>query len=618
MTDRTFVESPDHVHPTRMRHIGRTDLLAGLGQPDADIATLRRLVAERAAVNPAVWDPAGRARAIAGTPAADAELAAADEVLRREVDFTAPSQGRSGLYGLHYLQWLRPLVIGYLLTGDDRYPAAFGRHFDAWYAARDGVTGGWPGLDLVWYSLGVWARATLLVPALEVFATARGLRDETVASAFATLLGGARWAAEEHDAFRPGNWQLVCAAELLHVAAFLAEAPEAGEWVATGQARVLEHLDRDFYPDGGHHERSPGYHVLCVDALQRAAVVSARHHEFALAEHPAFAAVHDWLEAMTTPAGWVPAWQDSTTEWPAEVLERGREILGRPAGRKPHASRLLTGSGYVVLRGSAPQNGYLALNAGPYVDHELESHSHLAVTDFVLSAWEAPLALDPGGPASYDDPVYQTWYRDPRAHNMVTVDGHACRTDRRAGVDAVLLSGPVQIVAAHHHGYPCLVSRRIVQVDAEPGYWLVSDVVDGGHPATWSIFGPTPWERSGAGFRSTGLPVLSVVPAGGDAVNATFDEGPGQVPEAGAATRRTLYALRLHSASGRFDVALSASPAPAEPWRMTRTSDQWRLENGRLVDTLTDHRWERWSVAGDPVATWEWRMPAVPRCEEHS
>jgi hypothetical protein len=237
-----------------MRHIGRTDLLSGLGHPDADIATIRQLVAERVRQAPPVWDPADRALALTGTPAGDAELEAADALLHSEVDFVA-ARGRSGLYALHYLNWLRPLVTAYLLTGEEAYPSAFGRHFDSWYASRDCVVGGWPGLDVVWYSLGVWARAALLVPALAVFASARGLRDETAAAAFATLLGGARWAAEEHDAFRPGNWQLVCSAELLHVAAFLDDAPEAADWVSTGHARLTEHLDRDFYPDGGHHER---------------------------------------------------------------------------------------------------------------------------------------------------------------------------------------------------------------------------------------------------------------------------------------------------------------------------------------------------------------------------
>jgi hypothetical protein len=614
---RRAAERPEHVHPTRMRHIARADLLAGLGHPGVDVAAIRRLIAERADAHPPVWDPADEARAIAGTPAADTALAAAEALLRREVVFVSPAPGRSGLYALHYLLWLRPLVIGHRLTGDDRYVAGFGRHFDAWYESRDHVVGDWPGLDVVWYSLGVWARASVLVPALACFARSPGLRDETATAMLATLLGGARWAAQEHDAYRPGNWQLVCAGELLHVAALLADAPEAPDWVTTGRTRLTEHLDRDFSADGGHHERSPGYHVLCMEALHRAAAVARRDHGFALTDHPTFAATHDWLAAMTTPGGWVPAWQDSTTVWPADLLARGDALLGRAPSRQGGTDSVhLSGSGYVVLRGPAPANAYFGLNTGPYVEHELESHSHLAVTDFVVSAWGAPLAIEAGGPPSYDDPAYQQWYRDPAAHNMVTVDGHACDPDRRVCVDGVDLSGPVKAVAVHHHGYHRWVSRRVVYTSVEPGYWLICDRVDGGHPATWSILGPTPWERHGNGFRSTGRPLLAVVPA--DDLPVSFDEGPGQVPAAGEAPFRTLHALRLHAAAGRFDVLLAASPEPtAEPWWIRRTGTDWRISDGRFVDCLRAGHWERRTRSGDLVAAADWRVPHAPRCEGH-
>lgn len=592
------VEKPAHVHPTRMRHIGHADLLAGLGRADAGIAAIRGALAGQ---DPPVWDPAARARAIANTPAADEVLTAADALLDRVVDFVTPEHGRSGLYGLHYLDWTAPLITAYELTGDDRYAACFGRLFDDWYASRDRVTGDWPGLDVVWYSLGVWARAAVLVPALRTFARSSVLSDRTVEAALATLLGGARWAAEEHDAFRPGNWQLVCAGELLHVAAFLPGAPEAPEWVATGRDRLVEHLERDFTADGGHHERSPGYHALCLEALQRAAVIGRRAFGLCLDEHPAFAAAHDWLAAMTTPAGWVPPWQDSTTVWPAELLARGAQILGRPV-EDQRISRHLESSGYVVLRGAA--GSYLGLNAGPYIEHELESHSHLAVTDFVLSSGGEPLAIEPGGPPTYDDPAYQTWYRDPCSHNTVTVDGETMRTDRQVVVDGIDLGGPVEVVAVHHHGYPYRVSRRIVHVATEPGYWLVSDEVEGGHAATWSVLAPSAWTSDGPGHRAGRL---TVVATSNDGVR--YGEGPGQVP--GSSEVRTLYALRMHSATGRFDVVL----ADQTPWSITAQNGGWRICGGGFIDTLTDRSWERCTEAGELVGSAGWSLANAARCE---
>lgn len=660
------VESPDHVHPTRMRHISDADLAAALGHPGAGVPELRaRLRTPRP-----VWDPAIQARGL-GAEQRTAQLTAARALVDGSIDFLDAGAGRSGLYGRHYLNALRPLVTAYELTGDEAFPAAFDRVFTDWYAARDHVVGDWPGLDVVWYSLGVWARAGVIASALASFGTVPAVRDTTWAAMLATLVGGARWSAEEHVAFRHGNWQLVCAAELLHLAAFLPEAVEAGEWAATGRDRVLEHLDRDFYADGGHHERSPGYHAMCLEALQRAAVVSELHLGLRLDTHPRFRAAHDWLAAMTTPAGWVPPWQDSGTIYPARLLLRGGHLLADPAlltraagwlteaeaeaelallparpatawrgpdqgsgpgagagadqgsdpdpgaltagpgplaGADPAAapgaeSRLLAESGYAVLRGPAPVSAYLAVNVGPYVEHELESHSHLAVTDFVVSAFGAPLAVEAGGPATYDDPRYQDWYRAPVAHNTVTLPGQQIRTDRRCVVEEFTRAGDVTVLRARHDGYPRRIGRRVLFVAAEPGYWLVSDRVAGEGDAVWSLLGPLAWEEDADGFRGG---ELRVVPAGRPELEVGADTGPGQIPGPTEARHGELHALRLRTGGGRFDVLLAPARAGAPPWRLEPLDEGWRITDGTVVDTLSRGRWERRGADGALLGSADW------------
>ena len=66
---------------------------------------------------------------------------------------------------------------------------------------------------------------------------------------------------------------------------------------------------------------------------------------------------------------------------------------------------------------------------GPHIEHELESHSHRAVLDLVLDGWGQPLLWEAGGPPSYDDPEYLTWYQSGRGHNTVLVDDREL-TDR--------------------------------------------------------------------------------------------------------------------------------------------------------------------------------------------
>ncbi|HEX5403884.1 MAG TPA: heparinase II/III family protein [Pseudonocardiaceae bacterium] len=607
------VELPDHVHPTRMRHISDAELTTALGRAPHQV---------RAALDGyrPVWDPAAEATLLDRATV----LAEAARLADRHVDFVSPVAGRSSLYGLHYLRWLMPLLHAYELTADERHAVVFGRLFDDWYDARDQVAGDWPGLDVVWYSMGVWARATVLVPALVTFADAAGISDPTYARMLKTVVGGARWAAEEHATYRPGNWQLVCAAELLHVAAFLPTAPEAAQWAEIGRARTVEHLDHGFGADGGHRERSPSYHILCVDALQRAAAVCRL-----LAEHPRFAAMHRWLLAMATPGGWLPAWQDSAVVHPAVILLRGHHfrpdpqvaaavrrwlpadriaaelavLPGDPVGEFAAAptddgpmpgAQLLSASGYAVFRAA---DVFMAVNVGEYVEHELESHSHLAVTDFVIAAGGAPLAVEAGGPRSYDDPDYQDWYRSPAAHNMVTVDGAMMTTDRRCVVDLFADVGDVSVLAAHHDGYRQRVDRRITFVARQPVYWLIQDEVADRVPATWSILAPMPWRRVAGGWRSGALGVYPAVD-----LSASFDSGPGVVPNGTTATYTRLHALRLHAPTGRFDVLVVPTPGECH---LTGDGDDWRVVVDGIVDTLGVGRWERRTGAGALVATAE-------------
>jgi uncharacterized heparinase superfamily protein len=613
-----------------MRHISDADLAAALGRPGLDPHRLRAELIAKSDHRP-VWDPAAEAVLVELAEL----LAEAGRLVDREVDFVSPDAGRSSLYGLHYLRWLTPLVHAYPLTADERHAATFSRIFDNWYDSRDHVVGDWPGLDVVWYSLGVWARAVLLVPAMVTFAEAEGVPDATYARMLKTVVGGARWAAEEHVAYRQGNWQLVCAAELLHVAAFLPTAPEAPHWAEIGRARTVDHLDRDFYPDGGHLERSPGYHVMCVEALQRAAAVAQRSLGWSLAEHPRFAAVHRWLLEMATPGGWVPPWQDSTLVHPAVTLLRGHHFRPDPAvaaavrrwlpadriaaelavlptlpGRtdpvaefasapsddgRPPGLRLLDTSGYAVFRSG---DAFMGVNVGDYVEHELESHSHLAVTDFVIAFGGTPLAVEAGGPSTYDDPAYQDWYRAPAAHNVVTVDGATMATDRHCVVDRIADAGDVCVLAAHHTGYGRRVDRRITFVTRPPGYWLIHDEVAGRVPATWSILAPSPWERVGGGWRSG---ALGVRPAGAG-LTASVDSGPGLLPDGTGATYARLHVLRLHASTGRFDVLVVPT---AGEWELAPDGDGWRVVAGPFVDTLGVDRWTRRTAAGEPVGTAE-------------
>ena len=76
-----------------------------------------------------------------------------------------------------------------MITNDPKYLDDFERLFNQWYEQRDNVTGGWPGLDVVYYELGLGVRNRLF---LEFYALPQSDRAvQTHERMLKTLLGAA-------------------------------------------------------------------------------------------------------------------------------------------------------------------------------------------------------------------------------------------------------------------------------------------------------------------------------------------------------------------------------------------------------------------------------------------
>jgi heparinase II/III-like protein len=601
-----WVESPPHVDDVRMRHITDRHLLdaVDLTAPglervatvadDTDTA-LREWRAYRAsdAAPVPVADLARWASRRAGRPSAPPAdtmlrhpesvrhilgtraggggfLDAADAVLHKDVDLLDSSRGRSSFYGFHYLYWMRPLLEAYALTGKARYAARYGELFAQWYAVRDEVVGDWPGLDVIWYSLGVWARSGMVNQAISLLSGEPAFTDEQWRLSMKTLLGGARWAAEEHTAFRHGNWQVASVSELAHTAALFGEFGEHRTWRDVAQRRIEDHLELDFYADGGHFERAPSYHTMCLQALHVAAL-SADHDQWPILDHPRFRAAHGWLAEMAHPAGWVPHLQDSHVVRPAEMLLVGHYLWGKPTwkhlverwmdadeivdrldrlGPRPDggdpvehfrsapsvppssASTVLRTSGHAVLRqGWAAADLTTVVNLGPYVGHELEPHSHHASLDFVISGWGVPLAWEAGGPPSYDDPAYYDWFQAGRGHNSVTLPGEPNSAERDTVTESFWTLPGVDAVTGRHDAFATRHRRRVVFVRSAPSYWLiVDDLGDEPVASTWTLHGLSPWRVDGdRRYVSSAGPGLVVVPARVPA-GVELGTGPARLP----------------------------------------------------------------------------------------
>lgn len=682
-----WVESPPHVDETRMRHISDRHLLDSLdltapglesvrkaaGDTDQALREWRAYRAGGAAPVPVAdigrW--ARRRASRPSPPSVDTILEAADGLLVGEpVDFLDSSRGRSRFYGFHYLGWMRPLLEAYALTGRAEYAERYGELFSQWYDARNQVVGDWPGLDIIWYSLGVWARSGLFDQAISLLSGEPAFTDEQWRQTMKCLLGGARWAAEEHATFRNGNWQLVSVTELAHECALYPEFAEHPSWRAVAQRRIEDHLELDFYADGGHHERSPSYHTMCLQALQVAAL-SADAQQWPLVDHPRLRAAHAWLAEMAHPAGWVPHLQDSHLVYPAEMLLVGHYLYGvpewkwlvekwmdtdriidrldwlglRPDGSDPvesfraapsaepaGRSTLLETSGYAILRqGRSAGDLTTVVNLGPYVGHELEPHSHHASLDFIISGWGEPLAWEAGGSPSYDDPGYYTWYQAGRGHNSVVLDGEPDSAGRNTVMESFWTvggsHGGVDVVTGRHDTYAQRHRRTMIFVRSQPSYWLVIDDL-GGQPvsSTWTIHGRSAWQPDGERrYVSSVAPGLVVVPVEAPA-GVTYDTGPARIPGRSEPDEYgTIHGLHLAHGQGTLRTVVvpfsHAPPAVAAEPRDDGAQLQIRL--GEARDVFGPGRWDRaysdgrieqarWDLDPDARATPDATLDAMP------
>lgn len=605
-------EKPAHLGPD-VTSVGPADVIAafetGGDQPPSNIAELRAGVRFRSPQ----WSLTDWLNAETGTPSAEAVLAEAELLRRDGIDVTGGQLGRSQRYGFHYLRWLTPLPKAWLLTGDPAHLRTFEELIDRWCRRRDSLSGEWPGLHVIWYTLGIWCRSTVLLPALAAFGDE--LSDECWAQVMGTLIGGANWLQAEHDDFRHGNWQLAAGTQLLNLAASFPDLRSAGQWDLLARKRITEHLILDFYPDGGHYERSPGYHQMCLDALQLAATVDRLHGSGELARHPRMVAAHKWLADLTTDAGWVPPFQDTSIVWSGPDILRGAWILGdselvtaarrwippiewerrtrglpsdlpTPPGwhtsdeKLPARSQLvLPTSGYSVLRGDQLS---LTVNHGPHIEHELESHSHRSVFDFVLERAGTPLLWDAGGPPHYDDPQYQSWYQSARGHNTVIVDDAEPSVDRQVEVEDLIDDDLATVLAGRHHSNGIEQHRSFVLGKETPGYLVLHDRAPAepdDHRFEFVFQGLRPWKSNATGHSSAGVHVQAFPPPR----QVEHSAGRSRLPIAGAPVTdfSDIHTLTLHADHGNLTTVISWNEAPP---MCHASGDHIIVETGTFVD----------------------------------
>ncbi|NLO07455.1 MAG: hypothetical protein GX131_16620 [candidate division WS1 bacterium] len=455
-------------------------------------------------------------------------------------------------------QWfLNCLGRAYLLTGDDRYAEAFAWIFGSWFDHQQDIRAqqGDLGFDPIFRAYYPGVRARVLSDCYYCLAQSDALTPELHVKLLKALLGAAAWLYAQNDpAYQVGNQQVAAVLGCGVVGLVFPEFRDAEAWVELCEERMIEHMQDDFFADGGHRELCTQYHKTVLRDVGYVALISEANGRESLFSDPdagpQIERAYEWLARLIMPTGETPALHSAVfaTDW-AVHLELGARQFGRgdfawlaerywrrgevPSQKPPFAlanymiaearplppgppppgnahdafqageggERLtapdwlsvhLEESGFAVMRtGWEAEDRYLLVQHG----WANTGHAYPGALHFIYAANGELVASSPGSPRSYRDAAYPYCHSTP-SHNVVTIDNASYPGRPSPGGHAELVEDlpGAWLFAGYHEGYRKVaritISREVLAI--KDGPLLFRDQVEGGmgREAQWNFHSP--------------------------------------------------------------------------------------------------------------------------------
>jgi hypothetical protein len=304
----------------------------------------------------------------------------------------------------------------------------------------------------------------------------------------------------------------------------LPELSAAARWTIVGRDVLLEEIERQIRPDGGHVEQSGHYHRYSTDFYLLALLVARESGDSAaVAFERAARRQANFLREICDDRGRRPFTGDDDggqlfpicgrasddcrdTLWNASVLLNdpalaigeipeetywftGQVDFASAHGSSHRGSRVLGDSGYFVSR--TPAGDHLLFDTGPH-GFLNGGHAHADALSVSLTVRNRPLLVDPGTATYTMDRAQRDRFRSTAMHNTVVIDGrpqstpvgpfHWKRaTDGRALVAAI---GPgCEYFEGTHDAYaPRRHTRTVLAIHQHA--WIIIDWILGAGHAT--------------------------------------------------------------------------------------------------------------------------------------
>jgi len=312
-----------------------------------------------------------------------------------------------------------------------------------------------------------------------------------------SLYTQAAWLEQNIERHILANHYLKNAAALFFAGMYF-EGENADRWLKQGWTMLQEELTEQFLADGGHYERSPMYHSICVcDYLDVLNLVQSSRPILEREEITHFrrivAAGLDFLHGVVFPDQDIPLFNDAAfgvAPSPLQLFNYAQRVMGYHI---PVASTGLTlyerpGSGYYVCRNGEDM---IVIDCGAIGPDYQPGHAHCDTLSFELVIGGRRVIVD-SGVFDYQLSEERAYARSTRAHNTVVVDGKeqsemwkVFRVARRAKPLSAILkqqSDGTVLFEGAHNGYAKLrgrpIHKRHIAYDGQE-IWVIKDMLEG-------------------------------------------------------------------------------------------------------------------------------------------
>lgn len=417
-------------------------------------------------------------------------------------------------YHLHYFHYVIDIVILANCRTRERAWSGFRQLVDDWIGNNRRIEGDG------WHPYTISLRAVNWIEGLRFFD--KELKDDPDFEnrVSRSLLRQAEILHRDREFDVRGNHLIENLRALVWLGLFL-DCGKAKSWFCAAMRKLEEEVAEQVLADGGHFERSPGYHLVVMKDLLEIGLLLYRNEQ---AVPPwlknAIWRMSEHLRLMITPTGRVPLLKDTALDAAPNASDVGivaavfldapelrlagaigdcarlwleakecEKVFDAPTGALPDGAQLAEESGLFVARDNGA-NHMLVLDVGRVCPSYLPAHGHADMFSFELFVDGEPVIVD-SGVYEYTAGPWRDYFRSTRAHNTLELAGgnqsevwSSFRVARRAHVQAVETgsSAGVEWCRARHDGYRRLSGagdhvRCFLWV--KPDLWIVIDEVVG-------------------------------------------------------------------------------------------------------------------------------------------